>query len=174
MVQVNSSSSPGFSDGTLQGPQGLTAEAAGWVLVLWLMELAAPGRCVVRGGLGDVRETGFPPSNSQSSETKRVGRGVAQLRDRTQDPRGRTRRTGCCLLLKERETTRCFHLLQKPGTSCVQCFLQSWGGGREYVVCLWSRQLQMALFTAAPPKVSSTQLLGCAGSLLGEEGPHKK
>ena len=45
---------------------------------------------------------------------------------------------------------------------------------QEYVVCLWSRQLQTALFTAAPPKVSSTQLLGCAWVPFGEEGPHKE
>ena len=51
-----------------------TPEAAGWVLVL-VADGAGCTRRVgeVRGGLGDVRETGFPPSDSQSSETRGWG-----------------------------------------------------------------------------------------------------
>lgn len=140
-----------------------------------MMELAAPGRCVGGQGrrFGGCERNWIPSIKLKAQERQEGGEGRAQLRDRTQDLQGKDQRTGCCLLLRE-ETTRCFHLLQKSRVSLVYNVSCNPGGrGREYVVCLWSRQLQTALFTAAPPKVSSTQLLG-AGVPLGKRDHAKR
>ena len=115
-----------------------TPEAAGWVLVL-VADGAGCTRRVgeVRGGLGDVRETGFPPSDSQSSETRGWGGAWHSLETEPRTRRGRTRSTGCCLLLQE-ETTRCFHLLRKSRVSLVYNVCCNPGGpgvGNMLFVC---------------------------------------
>lgn len=150
-----------------------TPEAAGWVMVL-MVDGAGYTRQVgeVRGGLGDVRETGFPPSDSQSSEIRGWGGAWHRLETEARTRRGRTRSTGCCLLLQE--TTRCFYLLRKSRVSLgynVCCNPRGPGAGNMLFVV---KTVTNSTFHSSTPKVSSTQLLGCAGVPCGEEGPHKE
>lgn len=122
----------------------------------------------VRGGLGDVRETGFPPSNSQSSETRGWGGAWHSLETEPRTRRGRTRRTGCCLLLRE-ETTRCFHLLQKSRVSLVYNVSCNPGGRGQGICCLFVvKTVTNGTFHSSTPKSLFYSVTGvCVGPFWG-------
>lgn len=69
-----------------------------------------------------------------------------------------------------------FPPLAKEQSFSFACLLQYWGGGGGREICCFFpvKRVTKMLFTAAPQKVSSTQVLGCARSVLGRRDHTKR
>ena len=154
-----------------------TAEAEGWVWVP-VVDGAGCTRRVgeVRGGLGDVRETGFPPSNFQSTETRRWGGARHSLETEPRTRRGRARSTAV-LSAAPRGHHKVFPLLRKsrvsPGYNV--CCNPGGGGGAGNRLFVRGQDSYKQHFSQQHPKKSLLlSYWSVRGSLLGRRDHTKR